>query len=92
MSPHIGRPKADNPKDIRFSIRLDSETFARLQQRCERDSRCTSNSTGNQSVFGAKVKIPRTVASWRTRSTRDSNPRGKPSGKYIIPFGCTSYK
>lgn len=38
MSPHIGRPKADNPKDIRFSIRLDSETFARLQQRCERDS------------------------------------------------------
>ena len=38
MSPHIGRPKDDNPKDIRFSIRLDSETFARLQQRCERDS------------------------------------------------------
>lgn len=38
MSPRTGRPKSDNPKDIRFSIRLDGETFSRLQQRCEKES------------------------------------------------------
>lgn len=38
MSPRTGRPKSDNPKDIRFSIRLDAETFSRLQKRCEEES------------------------------------------------------
>lgn len=38
MSPRTGRPKSDNPKDVRFSIRLDAETFNRLQQRCEKES------------------------------------------------------
>ena len=28
--PKMGRPKSDNPKDIRFSIRLDSATNERL--------------------------------------------------------------
>lgn len=32
MSPRTGRPKSDKPKDVRFSIRLDAETFRRLQE------------------------------------------------------------
>ena len=35
MSPKMGRPKADNPKDIRFSIRLDAEAEARLAHYCQ---------------------------------------------------------
>ena len=35
MSPRTGRPKADNPKDIRFSIRLDIKTESRLQKFCD---------------------------------------------------------
>lgn len=34
MSP-AGRPKAENPKDVRYSIRLDVETEQRLMQYCE---------------------------------------------------------
>jgi len=34
MSPRTGRPKADKPKDIRFSIRLDEETDSRLEAYC----------------------------------------------------------
>jgi len=33
MSP-VGRPKAEDPKDIRFSIRLDGKTHARLTAYC----------------------------------------------------------
>lgn len=36
MSPRIGRPKADNPKDIRYSVRLDADTESRLQAYCEK--------------------------------------------------------
>lgn len=35
MSP-IGRPKAENPKDIKYSIRLDAETEKRLQIYCQK--------------------------------------------------------
>lgn len=35
MPPKMGRPKAENPKDIRFSIRLDADTEAKLQKFCE---------------------------------------------------------
>ena len=35
MSPKTGRPKAEKPKDIRYSIRLDEETEQRLQKYCE---------------------------------------------------------
>lgn len=35
MSPKTGRPKADNPKDIRYSIRLDMETESRLAEYCK---------------------------------------------------------
>lgn len=38
MSPRTGRPKSDNPKDVRFSIRLDAETFKQLQQKAEKES------------------------------------------------------
>lgn len=34
MSP-AGRPKADNPKSSRFSIRLDEETERKLKNYCE---------------------------------------------------------
>lgn len=34
MSPKTGRPKADNPKEIRFSIRLDVDTHKRLEKYC----------------------------------------------------------
>lgn len=34
MSP-AGRPKAENPKTSRFSIRLDAETERRLMEYCE---------------------------------------------------------
>ncbi len=36
MSPRTGRPKADKPKDIRYSIRLDAETEQRLIDYCEK--------------------------------------------------------
>ncbi len=35
MSP-VGRPKADNPKSNRFSIRLDDETEEKLKIYCEK--------------------------------------------------------
>lgn len=34
MSPRTGRPKAEKPKDIRYSIRLDAETEEQLTQYC----------------------------------------------------------
>lgn len=34
LSPRTGRPKADNPKDIRYSVRLDKETEQRLKSYC----------------------------------------------------------
>lgn len=34
MSP-VGRPKADNPKSNRFSIRLDNITEKRLEEYCD---------------------------------------------------------
>lgn len=37
MSPKTGRPKAENPKDVRFSIRLDAETERLLDAYCLRN-------------------------------------------------------
>lgn len=34
MSPRTGRPKAEKPKDIRFSIRIDVETEEKLKEYC----------------------------------------------------------
>ena len=36
MSPKTGRPKADKPKEIRYSIRLDVETENRLMSYCQK--------------------------------------------------------
>ena len=33
----IGRPKADNPKSIRYSIRLDNATEEKLRRYCEQN-------------------------------------------------------
>ncbi len=32
----VGRPKADNPKSIKYSIRMDAETEQRLKEYCEK--------------------------------------------------------
>lgn len=37
MSPKTGRPKAERPKAIRYSIRLDKETEELLQAYCEKN-------------------------------------------------------
>lgn len=37
MSPRTGRPKVDEPKDIRFSIRIDNDTNEKLDAYCERN-------------------------------------------------------
>lgn len=36
MSP-AGRPKADNPKQIKYSIRLDANTEKRLKEYCQKN-------------------------------------------------------
>lgn len=38
MSPRTGRPRADNPKEIRYSIRLDEKMEERLQEYCAENS------------------------------------------------------
>lgn len=35
MSPRTGRPKVDNPINIRTSVRLDKETDDKLNKYCE---------------------------------------------------------
>lgn len=35
--PRTGRPKSSNPKDVRYSVRLDAETEKALQQYCEQN-------------------------------------------------------
>lgn len=36
MSPRTGRPKAEKPKEIRFSIRLDENTNKKLDDYCKK--------------------------------------------------------
>ena len=36
MSPHTGRPKVDNPKDIQLKIRADQKTIEDLEFCCEK--------------------------------------------------------
>ena len=36
MSPRTGRPKVENPINIRTSVRLDAETDRKLTEYCER--------------------------------------------------------
>ncbi|MDE6596175.1 MAG: CopG family transcriptional regulator [Oscillospiraceae bacterium] len=38
MSPRTGRPKAENPKDIRYSVRLDAETEKELAEYCNKNN------------------------------------------------------
>lgn len=35
MSPRTGRPKAEKPKEIRYSVRLDIETEKLLKEYCK---------------------------------------------------------
>ena len=34
MSPRTGRPKAENPKEIKYSVRLDAKTEQKLLEYC----------------------------------------------------------
>ena len=43
MSPHTGRPKADNPKDIQLKIRADKQTIEDLEYCCEKTSMTKSD-------------------------------------------------
>ena len=36
MNAKIGRPKSDNPKSIKYSIRLDMETEEKLKNYCKK--------------------------------------------------------
>lgn len=36
MSPRTGRPKTDNPINIRTSVRLDKETDEKLKEYCKK--------------------------------------------------------
>lgn len=38
MSPRTGRPKAENPKGLRFSIRLDNNIAGRLDEYCAKNN------------------------------------------------------
>ena len=38
MSPRTGRPKKDNPINIRYSVCLDAETEKKLQDYCKKNS------------------------------------------------------
>lgn len=36
MSPRTGRPKVENPNNIRTGVRLDAETMKQLEAYCEK--------------------------------------------------------
>lgn len=38
LSPKTGRPKSQNPKDYRFSIRLDDDIFQKLENYCQENN------------------------------------------------------
>lgn len=38
MSPRTGRPKVDNPINIRTSVRLDKETDDKLNEYCKKNN------------------------------------------------------
>lgn len=38
MSPRTGRPKAENPKTIRYSICIDAELEKKLREYCEKNN------------------------------------------------------
>ncbi len=56
MSPRTGRPKAENPKDVRFSIRLDAETDKKLVEYCAKNNitRAEAIRKGIFLLFGKK--------------------------------------
>lgn len=38
MSPRTGRPKVENPKTVRYNVRLDAETDRKLNAYCDEHS------------------------------------------------------
>lgn len=37
ISPRTGRPKSSNPKSNRITVRLDDETFRKIENYCEEE-------------------------------------------------------
>ena len=56
MSPRTGRPKAENPKEINLTIRLDSKTKELLLQYCDEHKVTKGEAVrrGIQMLFDAK--------------------------------------
>lgn len=56
MSPRTGRPKVENPKDVRFSIRLDAEIEKQLDEYCKKHelTRAEAIRKGIQLLLGLK--------------------------------------
>ena len=38
MSPRTGRPKINNPKSNRITIRLDDETYSKINEYCKQEN------------------------------------------------------
>lgn len=89
MSP-VGRPKADKPKDIRYSIRLDAETELKLQGYCA-EHNITKGEAIRQGIHLLLQQKKQRFDSLAT-STATIYTRGFPSDKYIISDVETSFK
>lgn len=52
MSPKMGRPKSENPKDTQITVRLDAETLKKLENNAEyyHESRVESLRRGIEEV------------------------------------------
>lgn len=51
MSPNPGRPRESNPKDVRFSIRLDKDIMEKLEEYCKQNGLRKSEAIRNAIVL-----------------------------------------
>ncbi len=58
MSPRTGRPRKENPKDIRIQIRLDKETLDKLDECADKNitSRSDIIRQGSDLVYAETMK------------------------------------
>ncbi|MDE7362888.1 MAG: ribbon-helix-helix domain-containing protein [Oscillospiraceae bacterium] len=56
MSPKTGRPKSDNPKDIRIQIRIDRETLETLDK-CAEKKKTTRSEIVRQGISEVNKKL-----------------------------------
>lgn len=87
MNPRIGRPKVDEPKDIRFSIRIDNDTNEKLDAYCEKH-KITKAEAIRQGIHLLLEQKQQSVAPLPTNTTLYT--RGT-SSKNIIAFREVPY-